>query len=288
MPKKKQKKAQKETEPQFYKSETGLQTMNYRVYHMRRLEKILYFVAAFLAGAFVGYLFYGGVGKNEFGVSTGFTYIWNGAVMVIVGFAAGKAFLLIREKQLQVARQNKLKSQFRDMLEAVATSLGAGKNVPESFSSAYQDLKNQYEENAFILNELKIINVGLVNGSNIETLLENFGSRSGCEDIQDFASVFEICFRKGGNIKETVRITYEILSDKMTVAEEIETIVAGSKSEQTLMLIMPVLLIAMIKMMSSDFASNFTTPTGLMATTVALAIFVASYLLGRKVLDIKI
>lgn len=286
---KKEKQGKKnQKEAQYYKSVTGMQMLNYKVYHMSIPERIAYFVLAFGAGAFVGYLFYGGVGVDEFGDPTKFTYIWNTSVMTVIGLIAAKIFLPIRTQQLRVARQKKLKSQFRDMLEAVTTSLGAGKNVQESFLAAYDDLKNQYEQGAYILNELAAVNTGLVNGINAEKLLADFGARSGCEDIEDFADVFEICYRKGGNIKETVRITYEILSDKMAVAEEIETIVSGSKSQQTLMLFMPVVLVALIKMTSAEFAANFATPAGLMATTAGVVIFAVSYFVGRKVLDIQI
>lgn len=288
MGKAKKEKGKKAKEPKFYKSATGMQMLNYRVYYMSIPERILYFLLAFGAGAFVGYLFYGGVGVDEFGVPTRLTYIWDAVVMAGIGLFTAKVYLPIRTEQLRTSRQNKLKSQFRDMLEAVTTSLGAGKNVQESFSAAYDDLKNQYEQDAYILNELVAINTGLMNGVNVEKLLASFGARSGCEDIMDFANVFEICFRKGGNIKETVRITYEILSDKMSVAEEIETIVSGSKSQQTLMLFMPIILVALIKMTSADFAANYVTPAGLLATTVGIAIFVVSYFVGRKVLDIKI
>lgn len=275
-------------EPQYYRSATNIQTLNYRIYTMSRLEKFLYGLLAFLVGAGVGYLFYGGIGVDEFGDPTVLTYVLNTVAMLVVGLIAAKLFLPVRNEQLRVGRQNKLKSQFRDMLEAISTSLGAGKNVTEAFAAVYEDLKNQYEEDAFILQELYVINSGLANGITIEELLNDFGMRSGCPDIEDFASVFEICYRKGGNIKDTVRNTYDILSDKMSIAEEIETIVTGSKSEQYMMLAMPILLIGMIKLGSPDFAANFVTPAGLAATTIALAMFVASYFLGKALLDIKV
>ena len=62
----------------------------------------------------------------------------------------------------------------------------------------------------------------------------------------------------------------------------------GARSEQYLMLIMPILLIGMIKSMSADFAANFATPSGIIATTVGIAMFIAAYLVGRAVLNIKV
>ena len=282
------KKEKEPKEPQYYKSATNIQTLNYNVYYMTKLEKLLYALLTFAVGAFVGYMFYGGIGVDEFGDPTALTYVLNTVIMVAVGAVAAKLFIPIRTEQLRKNRQNKLKSQFRDMLEAISTSLSAGKNVQDSFAGVYADLKNQYEEDAYILQELYVINDGIANGVTIEDVLSDFGKRSGCEDIQDFANVFKICYRKGGNIKDTIRNTYDIISDKMAVAEEIETVVTGSKSEQNLLLVMPVLLIAMIKFSSAEFAANFVTPSGLAATTVALVMFVASYFVGRIVLDIKV
>ena len=119
-------------------------------------------------------------------------------------------------------------------------------------------------------------------------MLYYFGVRSGIEDIVSFANVFKICYRKGGNIKDTIRSTHNILSDKMEINEDIETIVTSNKTEQNIMIMMPVMLIAMIKMMSPDFAANFTTVSGILSTTVAIVMFVAAYFVGKAVLNIKV
>lgn len=274
-------------EPQYYRSATGDMTLNYGVYYMSSIEKIGYFLVAFAVGAAVGYLFYGGMARDEFGDPTAATYILNLLVMTASGFLAGKLYVPVRRKQLLDNRKKKLKTQFRDMLDALATALGAGRNVYDSFSTAYDEMKNQYEEGEYIIDELFLINTGIMNGINIEDLLMDFAKRSDVADIQDFADVFKICYRQGGNIKETIRETCEIIGEKMSVAEEIETTISGSKSEQYIMLVMPILLVAMIKLASADFASNFATPSGVISTTIGIVMFVVSYFIGRKLLNIK-
>lgn len=283
-----QKKEKAPREPQYYMSATNIRTLNYKVYYMKLWEKVLYFLLAFAVGAFVGYLFYGGIGKNEFGDPTMLTRILDISISTITGLAAGKVFLPVRTEQIIQKRRSQLNSQFRDMLEALNTSLGAGKNVMESFYAVNEDMKVQYEEDAFIINELKVIISGMANNIAIETLLEDFGIRSGIDDIVSFANVFKICYEKGGNIKETIRSTHEILSDKMEIRDDIETVVTANKSEQNMMLVMPVLLIGMIKLTSEDMAANFVTPVGIVASTIAIVMFVISYLIGKKVLDIKV
>lgn len=285
---KKKEKEKKEREPQYYVSATNAPTYNYRVYYMKPIEKILYFLLAFAVGAAVGYLFYGGIGKDEFGEATTTTWVCNIVVMVVVGFFAGKLFLPIRTKQLLNKKKKNLKLQFRELLDALATSIGSGKNIMDSFKGAYDDLGIIYAEDADIIKELAVILDGITNNIDIEKSLMNFGIRSGVEDIESFANVFETCYRKGGNIKDVIKNTQQILIEKMEVEMEIETIVASAKNEQMVMSVLPIVLIAVIKMMSPEFGSNFTTPAGILSTTVAVIAFVAAYFIGNKVLAIKI
>lgn len=281
-------KEKKPEEPEYFLSATNEQVRNYRVYYMNKTEKAICFILAFIVGAAVGFLFYGGIGKDEFGQATTVTWVLNILIPAIVGFVAGKMFLPIRVKSVIAKRQKELKRQFRDMLDALTTSLGAGKNVSDAFLSVYSDLSVQYDEDAYILKELQVIISGIHNNNSIEDLLEDFGNRSGLEDVKSFANVFKISYRKGGNIKDIIRNTHSILSDKMEINEDIETLVTSNRFEQNIMMVMPIALVAVIKMMSPEFAANFVTPTGLVSTTVSIGIFIAAYFIGKEILDIKI
>ena len=173
------------------------------------------------------------------------------------------------------------------MLEALTTSLGVGKNVNDAFFSVYEDMKVQYDSEAFFLKELEIVIAGIHNNVALEEVLEDFGKRSNIDDIKSFANIFKISYRKGGNIKDVIRNTHSILSDKMEISEDIETLVTSTKMEQNIMLVMPTALISIIKMMSPEFAANFVTPTGIVSTTISIVIFVVAYFIGTAVLEIK-
>lgn len=282
------KKEKKLSEPQYYTSATNMRTLNYKVYYMSFIERIVCFMLSFIVGAAVGYLFYGGLAKDEFGQATSLTYILNIIISCITGILAAKMFLPARIEQVINKRRRQLNQQFRDMLDGLTTSLGAGNNMIDSFISVREDMKLQYEEDAFILQELDVIIEGIRNNVSIEDMLKDFGKRSGIEDIKSFAEVFEVSYRKGGNIREVIRNTYAILNDKIEIREDIETVITSNKTEQKLMLIMPIVLISVIKGMSPEFAQNFTTLPGIVATTVAIIMFIASYYIGKIVLDIKI
>lgn len=277
-----------EQEPQYYTSATNMQILNYKVYYMSTKEKVGYFLLAFVAGAVVGYLFYGGLAKDEFSQPTLLTYILDIVISAIIGCVAGKLFLPIRIKQIIEKRRKMLVNQFRDMLDGLTTSLGAGNNMLDSLYAVREDLHMQYDESAYILQEMDVMISGVQNNVPIETMMYDFGVRSGVNDIKSFAEVFQVAYRKGGNLKDIIQNTYTILNDKLEIREEIETVVTSSKTEENLMIIMPIALIGLIKFMSPEFAANFATPIGVLSTTLAIICFIAAYYIGKMILDIKI
>lgn len=277
-----------QSEPLYEVSGTNRQMINYKVYKMSANEKALYFIVAFVIGAAVAYLFYGGIGKDDYGNPTLTTYILDIVIMAAVGFFASKLFMPIRKEQIIEARKKTLRKQFIDLLDSLATSISSGKNVPNAFAAAREDLLVQYQPDAYIVQEVDNIISGIQNNIDVGAMLLNFGERSGIQDIRTFGRVFETAYSKGANLKDVVRNSHLILSNKCEIEAEIETKVASNKNEQNIMIIMPIILIMMIKMAGSDFASNFTTPTGILCTTIAITTFVVAYFLGRKILKIEV
>lgn len=282
------KKKQKEVKPEYVRALDNSAAYNYDVYNIKTGEKIVLFIVALAIGSALGYLFYGGLAKDELGEPTTTTYVLN---ILFCGVSTVITFCILlpyRRNSVIDKRRKELRRQFRELLDTLTTSIGSGKNVTDSFMSASKDLSLVYSEDDYIMLELKIIRNGIDNGLQIEDLLTDFGQRSGIEDIISFAGVFETCAQRGGNLKDIIRTVQEILADKMSVEEQIETVVSSSKMEQKIMLVMPVFIVGIIKMSDSDFANNYATTTGVISTTVGLALFIFAYLLGKKMLNIKV
>lgn len=255
---------------------------------MKSIEKILYFLLAFAVGAAVGYLFYGGIGKDEFGEATMTTWVCNFVVMGVVGFVTGRIFIPVRRNQILNKKKKMLRKQFIDLLDSLSASIAAGKNVPNAFLAAKDDLLIQYSEDAMIIQEIQLVLSGIDNNISVESVLLDFGIRSGIPDIYNFGKVFETAYSKGGNLKDIIRNCHEILSTKCQIEMEIETKVASNKNEQNIMCIMPIIIIGMIKATGSDFAANFVTPTGIISTTIAIVMFVVAYFIGRNIMKIEV
>lgn len=241
----------------------------YTEYELNVKEKIMYFLIAFVCGTLIGYIFYRKV-----------------IIAVIAGMASGFIYVPVRRKQIINKQIRTIKIQFKDLLENIATSIGAGKNVVDSFRSAYDDLKDQYTETSYIVIEVGNIVSGMNNNINIENLLLDLAERSGVEDIIIFANVFETCYRKGGNIKEVIKSTHRIINDKMEIEMEIETMVTSAKTEQNMMVVMPVIFMFILDSMGGGISGQGTAAS-VVSTTVALILFGIAYLVGKKILDIK-
>ena len=276
------------SEPMYEVSGTNRRMINYKVYKLSPSEKALYFMIAFVIGAAVAYLFYGGIGKDEYGNATTVTYVSDIVIMTVVGIVSALVFLPVRRDQIIAQRRLKLRAQFIDLLDSLASSISAGKNVPGAFMSAREDLLVQYQPDAYIVMEVENIISGIQNNINVGAMLINFGERSGISDIRTFGRVFETAYAKGANLKEVVRNSHVILSNKCEIEAEIETKVASNKNEQNIMIIMPIILVGMLKMSGGDFSANFTTPMGILCTTIAIGAFVGAYFLGRKILNIEV
>ncbi len=243
---------------------------DYNVYFPSIKEKVLWALCGLVAGGVVLYIFY---------------EMW--VISVVAGIACGVAFVPIRTRQLIKKRKEQLTQQFKALLESLSASIGAGRNIMDSFAAAGYDLTVQYGPQADIVRECQIICEGFSNNIQVEDLLFNFAERSGIDDVKNFADVFATCYKKGGNIKEVIRNTTTIISDKIEIQMELQTMVAGQKNEQNIMLVMPIGFVFIMKSMGGSLV-DLSSANGLLAVTIAMIIFVAAYIISGKILDIKI
>lgn len=241
----------------------------YGEYELSIVERIIAFAGGFIIGYIAGDAFYG---LNIISVIAG----------VILGLVCGPKYRSRKINKQKAA----IKNQFRSLLESVSFSLSAGRTAIQAFTGSKEDLLIQYTEKDYIVQEIENIIIGLQNNIEIEVLLYDLAERSECEDIKSFADVFDTCYKKGGDIQKVILSTYNLINDKMEIGLEIDTMVASSKMEQNMMMVMPVAFIMILNSMGGDMTGRGT-PVGYLSTTIALVMFGLAYVVGKKVLDIK-
>lgn len=282
------KKEKKVREPKYMTSAMNTQVLNYKEYYLSGKEKTTFFLVTFLIGAAAAYLFYGGLCSDADGNPTTKTYLIDAILMGSLGIICGFKILPVMSRSLQHKRELKLRRQFMDLLDSLATSVGSGNNAINAFIAAKTDLLIQYDEKAMIVQELELIIAGVQNGIGISEMMLDLGKRSGITEISSFAQVFNLSYGKGGDLGKIIRDSYDILYSKNEIELEIETKVTSTKNELNMMSAMPVLIVGMIKFTGGDFANNFHTPTGIIATTVGIAMFLIAYKIGTVVTHIEV
>ena len=259
---------------------------NYRTYQMSAGERLIAALGAFLAGGVCSQVFYGGLFLED-GAATLLTYISAVIFIVGVGLAAVKLFLPMRQEQLQKKRQKTLSLQFRDMLESITASLAAGDTVHQAFEGAYRDTCLQYGEASDLALELQQFLLAPQSGLRLEEMLQDFAQRSGLEDVESFSNVFSVCYATGGNMKDVMRRTHDIITDKMAISAEIETKLTSNRLELNIITVAPIFLMLMLRFTNQSFAEKFATLGGVVCITIAIAIFVAAFRMGQKIVNIK-
>lgn len=272
--------------PKYISSPLNNPMINYCEYYMSAFEKVSYSLVAFVLGGLASQVFYGGLFKVDGEVTT-LTHISNMFFFIIVGLVSVKVFLPAFNNMLKEKRSKILKHQFSNFLEALSTSISSGNTLYSAMQNSKQDLLNQYSEKDYIVIELSEILSGVDNGKTMEQMLESFGTRSGNEDILNFSNVISNCYRLGGNFNDVIRRTREVVMEKFAISDEIETKISSNKMQLNAMSIMPIALVAMLKMSSSDFAANLSSFLGVVVSTIAIGIFVAAYFWGQKIINIR-
>lgn len=245
-------------------------SVNYSVPDYTISGKRLFFrIQSFLVGAVIGFAIM-------------FIYYKLVIVSVIGGLAVGVANIFVAEKRAVKKRKTALRQQFYEMLEAMSVSMRAGNPVIKALESAREDLLLTYTEESDIIIELNIIIGKFNNAIPLAVAFADFAGRSGLEDIASFASVYATIEGKSSRADEIVKETQQIISDKMAIEMEIETLMTSAKSEANIMLFMPLLVLAIIGYAGAGFMDAiYTSAIGRIVATGGLIIFIISYILTQ-------
>lgn len=244
---------------------------DYDEYHFSAKEIIMYGFQGFLCDAVFAYVFYRSI--------LSFFFLFP----IVI-------FVLIKKKnECKIERKQKLTIEFREMMNSCIANLGAGYSIENSFINSYRDMLLLFGKESYITKELGLIAKALKNNRNIEDLLEDFGNRSHVSDIKDFAEVFKIAKRTGGDLSEMIGSTADVINEKIEVKRKIETIISAKKYEQSIMNIVPFGIILYLDMTSPGFFDSlYHNVTGILIMTAMLVIYLIAYFLAEKITTIEV
>ena len=205
------------------------------------------------------------------------------------GMALGIAWIFVSAGKAVNKRITGLRAQFFDLLEAMSVALRAGNPLIQALQSARDDLSLIYPNESDIITEIDIVIGRFNNAVPISEAFLDIAKRSGLEDIASFASVYATIEGKSGNADEIVRETQQIISDKMEIEMEIDTLMTAAKSEANIMQFMPLVILGIIGYAGAGFMDAiYTTDSGRLVSTIGLIVFVISYIIAQKFSNVKL
>lgn len=222
------------------------------------------------------------------GILALFSYVfYRSAVIFFLMIPALLPFLSYRRRSYIKKRKEELTLQFREMMHAVIAGLQAGYSIENAFVQAYGDMRLLYGEHALISEELLLINRELRNNKNLEDILTDLAERAHIPDIRDFAEVFRIAKRSGGDLPGILKNTADLISEKIEVRREIATQISAKKMEQTVMDLVPFGIILYIDATTPGFFDPlYHNMVGVLLMSVLMAVYLAAYLMAEKILNI--
>lgn len=243
----------------------------YRRYHFLWHELLLTGIWGIAIWCALDYLFY-----------RSFKALWfSGIWLTCYYYWSGKQRLSRRKKELHY--------HFKDVLTSMQTAVQAGYAVENALMETEQDLLMRYGAKDWMAGELKYMRKQMRLGVPVEKLFLDFGERCQIEDIRNFAEVLAIGKRAGGNMTLLMENAVRILGDKIETQKEIESAVAAKKYEQTIMSIVPAVIILYMQVSFPGFLDVlYNTVMGTVIMSVCLVIYGVSWYAGRKIVEIEV
>ena len=245
--------------------------MNYQVCHLGKKEWCKCMGSAGLLTGIIAYLFY----------ASGFALL---LFPVFVCF-----FVKRRQKEGVEQMQATLAKEFVDTLRSLSAALLAGFSMENAWKEAEHEIQALYGEHSYMYRELVQMNRSIALNRPLEDLLAEFAARSGNMEITSFAEVFAFAKRSGGNFVTIIEATSGHMRARYETEREIQVQVASRKMEQKVMNVIPVFILAYLKVTSMEFLNVlYGNIAGVLFMTICLLAYGEAIVLSEKILAIHV
>jgi tight adherence protein B len=200
--------------------------------------------------------------------------------------------ILLWKRRVKVGKAKRLEAlstQFLDAMRAVSAALLGGYSMENALKEAQREIVLLHGKASNMYRELEEMNQSVQLCVPIEKLFAEFGARSGVEEISNFAEVFAFAKRSGGDLVKIIETTTEHMRLKKETEQEIMVAVASRKLEQKIMNVVPLFILAYLRISSGDYLDvMYGNPFGVLVMTGCLLAYAASVFLSEKLLAIHV
>ncbi len=188
-----------------------------------------------------------------------------------------------------VTEKAKLRVQFKEAIYALTSSISGGKSIERAFISSLADLRRVYDEDALIIIYwTEIINKISINIA-VEDALLDFARDSELDEIENFAQIFALSKRVGGNLVEIIKNSTCIINEKIELNNDLAVLVASKEYEQRILSFIIPAMIFFFNIFSPAFLSPlYGSLKGRFVMSLALMAYLFSTFIGERIVDIRV
>ncbi len=186
-------------------------------------------------------------------------------------------------------KKHQMRLHFRDFLSAVHMAVRSGYALENAVRSGYRDLVLLYGKKDDLAMAMEQVIRQMEYQVPVEKLFYELGRNTGIREVQSFAELISITKRTGGNIGKVLSDSWMILNRRMDTEMEIETLLAAKKYEQSVMSLMPAVMILYLQLSFPGFTDHlYGNTAGRLVMTAALLLYLGAFLLGRRMVRIEV
>lgn len=223
-------------------------------------------------------------------IDIAFSYLFYDSLPAfVVGLMGIFPYILYRKKGLSTKRKDVLREQFLELIGVVSGKMRGGMSCENAMVDSISDMEGMYGRGSLICKELKLIEMRLNHQESLSVILKDLGKRSGVEDIYEFAEVFSIARAGSGKMRAVIEDTSVMMREKNETESEIYVLISGKRLEQRIMCIIPLVIMIYLKLQAGDFINVlYHNALGITVMSACLIVYIISYLMAEKVVNIEV
>lgn len=218
------------------------------------------------------------------------SYLFYESYLAVIPLLPIAFFFYRDEKRQEVSRLKwKLNLQFQDALTGMTSALSAGYSVENSITETLVDLQCIYRENDLIIQQFQRMEKRIKLNATIEEAFFEFARLSEIDDVLNFAWILFTAKRTGGDMLKITRNTSNMISERIEVNREIQTVITGKQLESKIMSLVPAGIIVYLKIGCAGFLDSlYGNLPGIMVMSVVLIFYFLAYQLSNEIVKIQV
>jgi len=206
----------------------------------------------------------------------------------LIGSAVFIAYVIWDRKSIKENKNKKLQTRFLDFLMCLEPLLKTSGTFFQAFREAALDYRRFHGKDYISACLDAAVNDFRMNIPTSEAL-GKMAEKLDFEDARAFADSMTVCETTGGNPVEITGRTTELLVAKIRIVNDINTVLSGKIFECRIITLMPFVLLGLFSLVSDSYLEPlYSSMIGRVIMTVAGALFLLQWLLGKKLVNIEV